>query len=50
MSTKTSDNKVVVGTEQPRPLMPVTRLVSRPSICIINGVLSAVKQVVLKAA
>lgn len=50
MSTNSSDTKVVVLADHPRQLMPVTRLVSRPSVCIVNGVLSAVKQMIRSAA
>lgn len=50
MSTKSSDTKVVVLADQPRQLMPVTRLVSRPSVCIVNGALIAVKQLIKSAA
>jgi hypothetical protein len=53
MSTKTDDTKVAVVGEQEakQPLvMPVTRLVSRPSVRIVDGVLSAVKEVERSAA
>jgi len=53
MSTNENDNKVVVlGQQAARPasVMPVTRLVSRPSIRIVDGVLVAVKEMVRSAA
>jgi hypothetical protein len=50
MSNDGNDNRVVVLAEKRGQLMPVTRLISRPSVCIVNGVLSAVKQVVRSAA
>lgn len=53
MAINTDDTKVAVvgepGARQPN-IMPVTRLVSRPSIRIVDGVLAAVMEVVGKAA
>ena len=45
MSNEPKDNKVVVLADRNHPhttLLPVTRLVSRPSVRIIDGRLSAV--------
>jgi hypothetical protein len=39
----TDPNQQTRKTERPTPLMPVTRLVSRPAVTIVNGQLAAVK-------
>jgi len=53
MSVEPKDNKVVVLADRaPREttLMPVTRLVSRPSVCIVDGRLAAVMELRRAAA
>jgi hypothetical protein len=53
MSNESNDNKVVVladRTSRETTLMPVTRLVSRPSVRIVDGRLAAVMEMVRSAA
>jgi hypothetical protein len=53
MSNESNDNKVVVRadrTSRETTLMPVTRLVSRLSVRIIDGRLAAVMEMVRSAA
>jgi hypothetical protein len=53
MSNEPKDNKVVVLAERSHPpttLLPVTRLVSRPSVRIIDGRLAAVLELTRSAA
>ena len=53
MSNESNDNKVVVlgdRISRETTLMPVTRLVSRPSVRIVDGRLAAVMEVVRSAA
>ena len=53
MSKDQKDNKVVVLAERNQPqttLLPVTRLVSRPSVRIVDGRLAAVLELTRSAA
>ena len=53
MSNQSKDNKVVVLADRNHPqpaLLPVTRLVSRPSVRIIDGRLAAVLELTRSAA
>jgi len=53
MSTDPKDNKVVVLGDRTHPqttLLPVTRLVSRPSVRIVDGRLAAVLELARSAA
>jgi hypothetical protein len=53
MSNEPKDTKVVVLAERNHPqvtLLPVTRLVSRPSVRIIDGRLAAVLELARSAA
>lgn len=53
MSNEGPDNKVVVLGERnvaPQPLLPVTRLVSRPSVRIVDGRLATVLELARSAA
>ena len=53
MNNEPKDNKVVVLADRAHPqtsLLPVTRLVSRPSVCIIDGRLAAVLEIGRSAA
>ncbi len=53
MTTEANDNKVVVladRTAREPSLMPVTRLVSRPSVRIVDGRLAAVMELLRAAA
>ena len=53
MSNEPKDNKVVVLADRNHPqtaLLPVTRLVSRPSVRIVDGRLAAVLELTRSAA
>lgn len=53
MTAEMNDTKVVKLTERggkEPALMPVTRLISRPSVRIVDGRLAAVMELALKAA
>jgi hypothetical protein len=53
MSNEPKDNKVVVLADRTSPhtsLLPVTRLVSRPSVRIVDGRLAAVLELSRSAA
>jgi hypothetical protein len=53
MSNEPKDNKVVVLADRTHPqtsLLPVTRLVSRPSVRIVDGRLAAVLELTRSAA
>lgn len=53
MSNESPDNKVVVLGDRsvaPQPVLPVTRLVSRPSVRIVDGRLAAVLELARTAA
>lgn len=53
MGTDSKDNKVVVLADRNHPqtaLLPVTRLISRPSVRIVDGRLAAVLELSRSAA